>query len=207
MAGGSAPTSVRLRAGVDTTLVGSSADLAYINGETPRQADAARADDGVADTRLLSTVTLAAEDDGLPDLLGQLRVATGVSISVTDSLARRPIAVACQSVPLRDVLRQMARSLALRWERSGAGETSRYVASGPTAPAPAEAEAFGKGADLVQAPAAFGGGRADPRAARRAGYGQSSVIGEPELVRAYLAGHDVGGRVRSIEGWVVVGDP
>ncbi len=200
-------------------MVGSSADLAYLNGEaaTPPEAPGA-----VPDTRLLNTVTLAEESLGMADLVGVLRERTGVDIALADQAARDAIAVYCTDKPLREVLRQMARALDLQWTRAGAGDASHYRAVLREAPTPEAEEAAEPPAMMLSGAAAAPGpavGRsakgetADAQARRTGGAPRPepdvSIIGDPERVRAVL-GHARGGRVApgaaplQTEGWLIL---
>ena len=185
-----------------------SADLAYLNGLEPPETEGAD-DSRVEDARLTTRITLSEDEIAVSDLAGKLGAATGTAIALSDPVMRETLAVHCDDRPLREVMRQMARALDLRWERAHRDGIARYVG----VPAPDQELKPSPGAMAgARAPAGMGGAmRADgiqartPSAPQRAKSDLArNVIGSPERVRAMRQQGVVPPDAVQSEGWVIV---
>jgi RNA polymerase sigma-70 factor (ECF subfamily) len=72
----------------------------------------------VVDGRLTQKVTLAFKGTALSDLCGHLRSETGVDVAAGASVADEKVTLFCETMPLRDVMRQLSRPFGYTWVRS-----------------------------------------------------------------------------------------
>jgi RNA polymerase sigma-70 factor, ECF subfamily len=80
----------------------------------------------VVDGRLTQKVTLAFKRTALADLCEHLRSETGVCVAAGPSVADEKVTLFCESMPLRDVMRQLSRPFGYTWVRSARNGQYRY---------------------------------------------------------------------------------
>jgi hypothetical protein len=80
----------------------------------------------VVDPRLSREVTLRQKATALADLCERLRSDTGVQLAAGSSVADEKVTLFCKKLPLRDVMRQLARPFGYTWLRSGKAGEFKY---------------------------------------------------------------------------------
>jgi hypothetical protein len=84
-----------------------------------------RQEAAVVDARLSREVTLAVKATALSDLCEQLCKGTGIRLEAGRSVADEKVTVFCEKMPLRDVMRQLARPFGYTWLRSATLDARR----------------------------------------------------------------------------------
>jgi hypothetical protein len=80
----------------------------------------------IVDPRLSREVTAAFKGMALSDVCDRLRSDTGIPLSAGPSVADEKVTLFCEQMPLRQVLRQLARPFGYTWLRSGTPGMYRY---------------------------------------------------------------------------------
>jgi hypothetical protein len=80
----------------------------------------------VVDLRLTREVTLALKATALSDLCDRLRGDTDIQLEAGPSVADEKVTLFCEKLPLREVMRQLARPFGYTWLRSGKRDEYRY---------------------------------------------------------------------------------
>src|SRR5207253_4613463 len=72
----------------------------------------------IVDPRLSHEVTCAFKATALSDLCKQLRSDTGIQLAAGPSVADEKVTLFCETMPLREVMRQLSRPFGYTWLRS-----------------------------------------------------------------------------------------
>jgi hypothetical protein len=80
----------------------------------------------IVDPRLTREVTVRQKAIALSDLCERLRSDTGIRLGAGSSVADEKVALFCEKMPLRDVMRQLSRPFGYTWMRSGKTGEFKY---------------------------------------------------------------------------------
>ena len=99
---------------------GTAAATAAAAGLTgPAAAAAPQNEAEIIDDRLTRKVTLAFKATALADLCARLQADTGIHVAANPSVADEKVTLFCETLPLREVMRQLSRPFGYTWLRSG----------------------------------------------------------------------------------------
>jgi hypothetical protein len=85
-----------------------------------------RREAAMADPRLAHEVTVQQKATALSDLCDRLRADTGIQLAAGPSVADEKVTIFCEKLPLRDVMRQLARPFGYTWLRTGKAAEYKY---------------------------------------------------------------------------------